>query len=87
MSKPKDEDIMTEYKNSLWYKVGNKCLEHAQSLLDSETATTAATVEAVKGLVDVAIAIDMLNLRWSEKNQFGAAAFPGKLFSPQAKEN
>lgn len=78
---------MTEETNNLWYEVGNKCLEHAKSLLDSETATTAATIEAVTGLVEVAIAIEALNLRWNEKNQFSEADFLKSLFSPQSKKN
>lgn len=79
---------MTEYENSFWYKVGNKCLEHAQSLFERETVPTAAAVETVKELVNIAIAIDVLNLRWAaEKNQFGAAAYPGRIFQPKSEEN
>ena len=65
-------------KENLWEKVGNKCLKQAEKLLDSETAPTAATVGAVKGLVETAISIDMLNLHWAEQNRCGAAAFPGR---------
>lgn len=46
-----------EPKN-LWFEVGNKCLERALELLNSETATTAETVATVKGLVDTAVELD-----------------------------
>lgn len=53
-------------REDLWTKVGNKCLTHAAVLLESETAPTEATAETVKTLVETAISIDMLNLRWEQ---------------------
>ena len=54
---------MPESKN-LWEQIGNECLSKALNLLKSETAPTAATAETVGRLVETAIAIDSLNLRW-----------------------
>lgn len=67
---------------NLWERVGNKCLSHALALLESETAPTADTVEAVKGLVKMAISIDMLNLQWARQSRYGAAVFRGQISSP-----
>lgn len=49
--------------NDLWGEVMQKCLRCAKKLLDTETTPTAATVEAVKGLVEVAISIEWLTHR------------------------
>ena len=73
--------------NNLWEKIGNACLERAQALLESETVSTAATAETVKTLVDVAISIDLLNLRRKEQSRYGARVFPGQPFSQQAEGN
>lgn len=77
--------------NNLWEQVGNRCLEHALNLLDEKTAPTAATVQTVKGLVDVALSIDMLNLHWAQhweqKTGYSAAAFRGQLSSQQGAGN
>ncbi len=73
--------------NNLWEQVGNRCLEHALSLLDEKAAPTVATVETVKGLVDVALSIDMLNLHWVRQTRYGAAAFRGQLSSQQGARN
>ncbi len=72
-----------EEKNNLWVQVGNKCLSHALTLLENETVPTAATVETVRGLVEIAISIDALNLRWEQQTRRGAAAFRGRLSSQQ----
>lgn len=64
----------------LWAEVGNKCLSKATALIDSETVPTAATVETVKGLVETAISIDLLNLRWAEQSRYGAAACRSRAF-------
>ena len=58
---------------ALWTEVGNKCLQRASELLDDKTASAAATAETVKCLVETAISMDMLNLRWAEKTRYGAA--------------
>lgn len=60
-------------QKDLWTEVGNKCLRRASELLDSETTTTAATAEVVKSLVETAISMDLLNLRWAIQNRSGAA--------------
>lgn len=65
---------------SLWERIGNKCLEKAENLINEETATTAETIEAVKSLVDIAISIDMLNLHWATQNRYGAELHKGQIF-------
>ena len=42
----------------LWVEIMRRCLQRAEKLLDRETAPTAETVEAVKGLVETAISIN-----------------------------
>lgn len=73
--------------DNLWVDVANKCLIHAKELLNSETVPTAATVETVRKLVDVAIAIDTLNLQWELQSRSFSAVFPGRPSSPQATES
>ena len=70
-------------ERNLWNEVGNKCLWRASELLDSETTPTAATAEVVKSLVETAISMDLLNLRWAIQNRSGAAASQGQPFSPR----
>lgn len=60
-------------RKDLWNEVGNKCLRRASELLDSETTPTVATAEVVKSLVETAISMDMLNLRWAIQNRSSAA--------------
>lgn len=67
-------------EENLWLSVGNSCLSHAKRLLDKDTAPTAATVEAVKGLVETAISIDMLNLHWAQQTRYGAEVLLGQPF-------
>lgn len=64
---------------NMWEEVGNKCLTHALALLDEKTAPTGATVETVHALVNIAIEIDCLNLRWAEQSRYGGAAFQGHV--------
>ena len=71
----------------LWTEVGNKCLQRASELLDDKTASAAATAETVKCLVETAISMDMLNLRWAEKTRYGAAVFRGRPSSPPKAGN
>lgn len=66
---------MANEVRDLWTEVGNKCLQRASELLDDKTAPAAATAETVRCLVETAISMDMLNLRWAEKTQYGAAVF------------
>lgn len=66
---------------NLWEQVGNECLIQAIKLLKENTAPTAGTAETVKTLVDTAISIDMLNLRWAAQNRYGAAVFRNQPFS------
>ncbi len=47
--------------DKLWDAVVRKCLQRAEILLDRETAPTAETVEAVRGLVEMAVAISDCN--------------------------
>lgn len=60
-------------ERNLWNEVGNKCLRRASELLDSETTPTVATAEVVKSLVETAVSMDLLNLRWAIQNRSGAA--------------
>lgn len=76
-----------EQSTDLWTLVGNKCLESAMALLNEPTASTAATAEAVKNLVDAAVAIDMLNLHWAHQNRFGAAVFRDQPFGRPPRGN
>ena len=77
---------MAEQRN-LWVEVGNKCLRRASELLDSETTPTAATAEVVKSLVETAISMDLLNLRWAIQNRSGAAVFRDRPSLPPKAEN
>lgn len=74
-------------QKDLWIEVGNKCLRRASELLDSETTPTAATAEVVKSLVETAISMDLLNLRWAIQNRSCAAVFRGPPFSPPKAGN
>ena len=78
---------MNKKQNNLWEEVGNRSLMCALELLEKDTATTAATVEAVQNLVHIAVEIDLLNLRWVEQNRCGAAALRGQTFQPITREN
>lgn len=73
-------------KLNLWEQIGNLCLDKALRALQNPTTPTAATVEAVKGLVKVAIAIDTINLRWAAQNRFGAAGWKGQPSGSQEQE-
>lgn len=64
-------------QDSLWEQVGSRCLELARRELNKETAPDAATLETVERLVEIAISIDELNLRWEAQTRYGAAAFEG----------
>jgi hypothetical protein len=56
-------------ENTLWEKVGNKCLRWAVDLLDEKDAPTEETVGAVERLVGIAIAIDESNLHWANRSR------------------
>lgn len=71
----------------LWESVGNGCLKKADSLLEKETIPTATTVEMVSNLVSIAIAIDSLNLRWTEQTRSCAAAFRGLASEQREAKN
>lgn len=73
-------------EKNLWEQVGNKCLNKADEILQTQTVLNSEQVKTVRELVDTAIAIDLLNLRWDQQNRFGAAAFRDQPFSrPKAK--
>ncbi len=65
----------------------SECLARALALLKSETAPTAATVEAVMTLVEIANSISVLNLRWAEQNRFYARASQAQVSLRQEAEN
>lgn len=71
----------------IWFEIGNKCLTHANTLLEKETVPTIEVIKAVRELVEIAIEIDWLNLQWVQKNQSGVAVFPAKPFSQRARGN
>ena len=77
---------MGEAKN-IWFEVGNKCLKRASELLDSKDGSSFKNIQDAKTLVEIAIAIDDLNLRWATQTRYGGAAFQGRLFSPQEARN
>lgn len=72
---------------NLWEQVGNLCLQNALALLKKGTTPTAATVEMVKDLTTIAIAIDDLNRRWEQQNQSCAAVFQGPSFGRTTTES
>ncbi len=67
----------------LWLEVGNKCLKRASELLDNKATPITETSAAVKQLVEAAVMMDDLNLRWAIQNRSGAAASQGQPFSPR----
>ena len=70
-----------------WEKIGNRCLAGAEVLLKQETVTSAATAETVKSLVETAISIDLLNLRWAEQSRCGAVLFADRPSLQPSGEN
>lgn len=73
--------------NNLWEQIGNKCLTCAIHMLENESVLDPATIGAVKLLVETAVSIDNLNLRWTQQTQSCAAAFLGQPVSQQVTEN
>lgn len=65
---------------NLWALVGTQCITQALTMLDREAVPTAATVETARKLVDIAIAIEMLNLHWAQQSRYGAAGHSGRAF-------
>lgn len=74
-------------EHNLWTRIGNKCLQKAEAVLDKETALTTEDIKTVQDLVGVATTIDHLNLLWEEQTRYGAAVFRDRPFSQPAKEN
>ena len=72
---------------NLWEQVGNSCLQNALALLKKETTPTATTVEMVKNLTAIAIAIDELNRRWEQGSESCAAVFRGPSFGRTTAES
>lgn len=62
---------------NLFEQVARQCLRKAKVMLEEETTPTAATVEMVEKLVDIAIKTDTLNLRWAEQSRGGLWAYSG----------
>ena len=71
----------------LWCDVGDKCLICANAMLGGETAPTAATVEAVKALVEAAISIELLRLRGQGQIRSCVAGRLGSASGLQAEES
>lgn len=65
---------------NLWEQVGNECLRQASHLLKKETTLTEATVKVIRELVETAILIDTLNLRWAVENPSGTQAYADRAF-------
>ena len=57
--------------DNLWEKIGNECLNKANKILQERTALDTEDARTVRELVDIAIAIDVLNLRWAEQKHYG----------------
>lgn len=72
---------------NLWEQTGNKCLECALELLNSKTALDMDKARTVGKLVETAISIDTLNLRWAEQNRYAGAVFRGHALEQKVKEN
>lgn len=63
---------------NLWEAVGNGCLRQALQLLETKEISTAETVGMIERLVQIAIAIDGLNLRWAEQNRWQSSLAAGQ---------
>jgi len=77
-------------EKNLWQVVGNKCLKKAEELLNKETSISLdaeETVLMVERLVNIAIAIDTLNLHWEAQNRSGAGGTRDPLWGPWSKGN
>lgn len=61
---------------NLWEQVESDCLLKAKALLKSETVPTEATVKMVRSLVEAAVLIDDLDLRWKQ-HEHPAEPFEG----------
>ena len=72
---------------NLWEKAGNLCLDLAIKILSEETAPTAETVEAAQKLINMAISMDMLNLRWKTESRSYAAVRRGSALERTVKGN
>lgn len=70
--------------NSLWEKIGNKCLERAEELLEDKD-TTPEQAEVASKLIYAAIEIDRLNLRWAEQSRSCAAVYSRRASEQTAK--
>lgn len=66
---------MANEVRDLWTEVRNKCLQRASELLDNKTAPAAETAETVRCLVETAISMDILNLRWAAQTRYDAKTF------------
>ena len=71
---------MPRNKN-LWEEVGNYCLKQALEVLNKETIPSIEEVEIVSKLVNIAIAIDSLNLQWTAQSRYDEQVFPHRLSS------
>ena len=69
-------------KTNLWAQVANKCLNRALTILENSESDGLFDMVEVQRLVQIAIAIDKLNLEWEKQTQFGAAVFRAPPFSP-----
>lgn len=74
-------------QSNLWEKVGNRCLQRANSELENMEHLTEDGVGLVQKLVSIAIAIDQLNLQWAVQNRYGAAAYRGPVSVRTKGEN
>lgn len=81
------EGVKKTEQENLWERLGNICLSHAIALLERGTAPTVETVETAKALVEMAVSIDTLNLRWAQQNQCGVAVFQDRISSPRTTKN
>lgn len=75
---------MSEKLNAvnLWFEVGNKCLKRASELLDVKTTSILPEdVEAVKGLVDIAVTMAWFDLQYSDQSRSRSPVSPDQFLA------
>lgn len=73
----------------LWGKVENRCLKQIFRIAKQETLTE-EDLRQIRSLAEIAIQIDMLNLRWeaeSRQRRRVLRVLPGPAFSPPKAES
>lgn len=71
---------------NLWVKIGNRCLELADDLLNRKTALTGEEVRTARELVEMAIQLDSQCLKQEVGNRSCLQAYSGPLFARSSAE-